>query len=57
MSTGAILTAIIGSAMALLLSWRALRSHRLDQRKTIQMALIWGAIIVGLTLLISQVKV
>ena len=54
MSTGAMLTAIIGSAMALTLSWRALRNHQLGQSKMLQMALIWVAIITVLTLVITQ---
>ena len=57
MSTGAMVTAIIGAAMALTLGWRSLRSHQLGQSKMVQMALIWAAIIAGLTLIISQVKV
>ena len=57
MSTGAMLTTIIGAAMALTLSWRSLRSHQLGQSKMLQMALIWAGIIAVLTLIISQVKV
>ena len=57
MSTGAMVTAIIGAAMALTLGWRSLRSHQLGQSKMVQMAIIWAAIIAGLTLIISQVKV
>ena len=56
MSTGAMVAAIIGAAMALTLAWRSLRSHQLGQSKMLQMALIWGGIIAALTLIISQVK-
>ena len=57
MSTGAMVTAIIGAAMALTLGWRSLRSHQLGQSKMLQMALIWAAIIAVLTLIISKVRV
>ena len=53
-TSGAIIAAIIGSAMALTLSWRALRNHQLGQSKMLQMALIWAAIITVLTLVITQ---
>ncbi len=56
MSTGAMVAAIIGAAMALTLGWRSLRSHQLGQSRMLQMALIWAAIIAALTLIISQVK-
>ena len=56
MSTGAMLAAIIGAAMALTLAWRSLRSHDLGRSKMLQTALIWAAIIAALTLIISQVK-
>ena len=56
MSTGAMLAAIIGAAMALTLAWRSLRSHELGRSKMLQTALIWAAIIAALTLIISQVK-
>ncbi|MFM5916965.1 MAG: hypothetical protein ACKOOL_05460 [Novosphingobium sp.] len=49
-------TAIIGSLMALVLAGRSLRSFRLSQAKTIQLALIWIAIIAGLTLAIGYLK-
>lgn len=57
MSTGAMVAAIIGSAMALTLGWWSLRSHQLGQSKMLKMALIWAAIIAALTLIISQVNV
>ncbi len=57
MSTGAILTLLIGSALALVLNWSALRNHALDRDQLLKMALIWAAAIAGLTLIISQVKV
>lgn len=57
MSTGLILTAVIGAAMALILNWNALRSHALGKNRLLNLALIWGAIIAVLTLVISQVKV
>ena len=56
MSTGTMIAAIIGAAMALTLSWQSLRSRQLGQRKMLQMALIWAGIIAALTLIISQVK-
>ena len=56
MSTGAMVAAIIGAAMALTLGWRSLRGHQLGQSRMLQMALIWAAIIAALTLIISQVK-
>ena len=57
MSTGLMVTAIIGAAMALTLAWQSLRSHELSQSKMIKMALIWAAIIAVVTLVISQIKV
>ncbi len=57
MSTGAILTLLIGSALALVLNWSALRNHALDRDQLLKMALIWAAAIAVLTLIISQVKV
>jgi hypothetical protein len=56
MSNAAMWTAIIGSIMALTLAGSSLRSFRLDQSKTIQLALIWIAIIAGLTLAIGYLK-
>ena len=56
MSTGAMVMAIIGSAMALTLAWWSLRSQQLGQSKMFKMALIWAAIIAALTLIISQVS-
>ena len=57
MSTGLMVTAIIGAAMALTLAWQSLRSHELGRSKMIKMALIWAAIIAAVTLVISQIKV
>ena len=56
MSTGAMVTALIGSAMALTLGWWSLRSHQLERSKMVKMALIWAAIIAALTLIISQLN-
>ena len=56
MSNTAMWTAIIGSIMALTLAWSSLRSFRLDQGKTVRLALIWIAIIAGLTLAIGYLK-
>ena len=56
-STGAMVTAIIGAAMALTLGWQSLRSHELSRSRMVTMALIWAAIIAAVTLVISQVKV
>lgn len=56
MSNAAIWTAIIGSIMALTLAGRSLGSFQLNQSKTIQLALIWVAIITGLTLAIGYLK-
>lgn len=53
MSTTSIILAVLGAAMALAINWRALRSHGLAGGKMAQMALIWGVILVGLTLLVS----
>lgn len=53
MSNAAIWTAIIGSIMSLTLAGRSLRSFQLNQSKTLQLALIWIAIIAGLTLAIG----
>jgi len=55
MSTGAMVTAIIGAAMALVLAWNSMRSHQLGQNQMLKMALIWAAIIALLTLIISRV--
>lgn len=57
MSTGAILTVLIGSALALVLNWSALRNHQLGRDQLLKMALIWAAVIAVLTLIISQVTV
>ena len=57
MSTGALVTVLAGSAMALVLNWNALRNHALGRNRMLQMALIWAAIIAALTLIISRVKV
>ena len=56
MSTGAMIAAIIGAAMALTLSWQSLRSRQLGSGKIVRLALIWAGIIAALTLIISQVK-
>ena len=56
MSTGAMLTVLIGSALALVLNWSALRNHALGRNQMLRMALIWAAVIAALTLIISQVK-
>ena len=56
MSTGTMIAAIIGAAMALTLSWQSLRSRQLGSGKILRLALIWAAIIAALTLIISQVK-
>ena len=56
MSTGALLTAVIGTLMVLAINWNALRSHALGRNQMLKMAIIWAAIIAVLTLIISQVK-
>jgi hypothetical protein len=56
MSTGFILTAIVGAAMALAINWRAMRSHALGNNQLLKLALIWVAIIAVLTLIIRQVR-
>ena len=56
MSTGAIIAAVVGAAMALTLSWQSLRSRQFGSAKILRMALIWVAIFAALTLIISQVK-
>ena len=53
MSTTSIILAALGATMALALNWRALQSHGLPGGKMVRMALIWGVILVGLTLLLS----
>ena len=55
MSAGAMVAAVIGTAMVLMLNWRALRNHALNRNQMLRMALIWGVIIAVFTLLISQV--
>ena len=55
MSAGAMVAAVIGTVMVLMLNWRALRNHALSRDQMLRMALIWGAIIAVLTVLISQV--
>ncbi len=57
MTTGALLTAVIGTVMVLAINWNALRSHALGWNQLVKMALIWAAIIGVLTIIISQVKV
>ena len=57
MSTGALLTVLVGSAMALVLNWSALRNHALGRNQMLRMALIWAAIIAALILIIGQVKI
>ena len=56
MSTGTMIAAIIGAAMALTLSWQSLRSRQLGSGKILRLALIWAGIIAAMTLIISQVK-
>ncbi len=56
MGTGAMIAAVIGAAMFLTLNWRALRSHALGTNVMVKWALIWAALLVGLTLIISTVK-
>ena len=56
MSTGAIIAAVVGAAMALTLSWQSLRSRQLGSGKILRLALIWAGIIAALTLIISLVK-
>lgn len=56
MSTGALLTVLLSSAMALMLSGSALRNHALGRNQMLRMALIWAAIIAAVTLIISQVR-
>ena len=56
MSTAAMVTMLIGAAMALLLNWRNLRGHGQPASKMITSALIWAAIIGVLALVISQYR-
>ena len=56
MSSAAMWTAIIGSLMALTLAGGSLRSFRLRNGATIKLALIWVALIVGLTIAIGYLK-
>jgi hypothetical protein len=56
MSSAAMWTAIIGSIMALTLAGRSLGSFQLNRSKTLQLALIWIAMIAGLTLAIGYLK-
>lgn len=56
MSNAAMWTAIIGSCMALILALRSMRNLSLGSAKTMQYALLWLAIIVGLTLVIGYIK-
>ena len=57
MSADAMVAAVIGTVMVLMLNWRALRNHALSRTQMLRMALIWGAVIAVLTVLISQVMV
>ena len=56
MSTAAMVTMLIGAAIALLLNWRNLRSQAQPASKLVTSALIWAAIIAVLALLISQYR-
>lgn len=56
MSTAAMVTMLIGAAMALLLNWRNLRGHGQPASEMITSALIWAAIIGVLALVISQYR-
>ena len=56
MSNAAVWTAIIGSLMALTLAGGSLRSFRLGNGATIKLALVWAALIVGLTIAIGYLK-
>ena len=56
MSTAAMVTMLIGAAIALLLNWRNLRSQAQPASKLVTSALIWAAIIGVLALLISQYR-
>ena len=47
---------LVGTVMALLLSWRGLRSHAQPLGTLATTALIWAAIIALLALLISQYR-
>lgn len=56
MSTAAMVTMLIGAAIALLLNWRNLRSQAQPVSKLVTSALIWAAIIGVLALFISQYR-
>lgn len=57
MSTGTMLTALVGAAMVLVINWKALRNHALGRNQMLKMALIWATIIFLVTLIIRQMKV
>ena len=56
MSTAAMVTMLIGAAIALLLNWRNLRSQAQPASKLVTSALIWATIIGVLALFISQYR-
>ena len=56
MSTAAMVTMLIGAAIALLLNWRNLRSQAQPVSKLVTSALIWATIIGVLALFISQYR-
>ena len=56
MSTAAMVTMLIGAAIALLLNWRNLRSQAQPASKLVTSALIWATIIAVLALFISQYR-
>lgn len=53
MSNSEIILAVLGATMALAINWRALSGHQLPGGTMVRMALIWGVILVSLTLIIS----
>lgn len=47
------IVALVGLLMVLVINWRALQSHQLQRWQKIRLALIWGSVIAGVTLLVK----
>jgi len=56
MNDPAIITALIGTAMALVLALRGLRSYQLGSRRTLLFALVWVGIIAALALTLGRFR-
>lgn len=56
MNDPAIITALIGTAMALVLALRGLRSYQLGSRRTLLFALAWVGIIAALALILGRFR-